>query len=222
METIPLEPGKCYHVYNHANGSESLFKSDENYRYFLRRFNFYISPVTDCYAYCLMPNHIHFLVRIKSEAELIEVFEMKASRKTSKTPNNLGDLPNANLESFDSDILAQKVSQQFSNLFNSYTKSFNKMYGRKGSLFIPNFKRKEITNQSYFINTVYYIHANPVHHGFAKRIVDWPWSSYQSMLLELPTKLKRKEVLDRFGSTDEYIKYHERPIDPRIMNELGF
>jgi putative transposase len=42
------------------------------------------------------------------------------------------------------------ASQQFSNLFNAYSKAYNKMYHWKGSLFIPYFRRKLIDSDSYF------------------------------------------------------------------------
>jgi REP element-mobilizing transposase RayT len=69
-----LEPGYFHHIYNHANGNENLFKRDENYHYFLKKFKQYIFPIADTFAYCLMPNHIHFLVRIKEEDALSESF----------------------------------------------------------------------------------------------------------------------------------------------------
>ncbi|MCA6369510.1 MAG: hypothetical protein IM618_21000 [Cytophagales bacterium] len=31
-------PGRTYHLYTHANGSENLFRSDENFGYFLKRY----------------------------------------------------------------------------------------------------------------------------------------------------------------------------------------
>ncbi|MCX2678996.1 hypothetical protein OOZ15_03500 [Galbibacter sp. EGI 63066] len=65
-----LSPEGTYHIYNRANGSEQLFLSDENYWYFLRKYDEYINPVADTFCYCLMPNHFHFLVRVKSEEQL--------------------------------------------------------------------------------------------------------------------------------------------------------
>ena len=62
-----MQPSTFYHLYNHANGSENLFRNDENYRFFLQKYAKYISTVADTYAYCLMPNHLHFLIKIKSE-----------------------------------------------------------------------------------------------------------------------------------------------------------
>jgi len=64
-----LYPDTFYHIYNRANGNEKLFLSDENYLFFLRKFAEYISPICNTYCYCLMPNHFHFLMEIKSEKE---------------------------------------------------------------------------------------------------------------------------------------------------------
>ena len=75
-----MEPGKSYHLYTHANGFENLFQSEENYRYFLRRYEHFIPSVADTLCYCLMPNHIHFLIRIKTEAEVESAFSNPQSK----------------------------------------------------------------------------------------------------------------------------------------------
>ncbi|MCA6381112.1 MAG: transposase [Cytophagales bacterium] len=70
-------PGRTYHLYTHANGSENIFRSDENFRYFLKRYEVFVTDVADTLAWCLMPNHLHLLVRIKNEAELVVFFKDK-------------------------------------------------------------------------------------------------------------------------------------------------
>lgn len=70
-----LFPEKYYHIFNHAVGKEILFRNDENYNFFLKKYNFYISSVADTYAYCLMPNHYHFLMKFKSYKEIIRISE---------------------------------------------------------------------------------------------------------------------------------------------------
>lgn len=50
-----FEPNAIYHVYTHAIGNESLFRSAENYDYFLHRYAYHIHPVAETYAYCLCP-----------------------------------------------------------------------------------------------------------------------------------------------------------------------
>ncbi len=80
---IPLLPENYYHIYNHANGSDNLFLNSENYRYFLQRYATFINPIADTFAYCLMPNHIHFLIRIKSGPDLQKAYQYKT--RLSKT-----------------------------------------------------------------------------------------------------------------------------------------
>ncbi len=50
-----FEPNSYYHIVNHAIGDENLFRNNENYRYFLRKYAEYLPHVSDTLAYCLMP-----------------------------------------------------------------------------------------------------------------------------------------------------------------------
>ena len=79
---IPLSPGNTYHIYNHANGFENIFENEGNYVYFLKKYAEFISPIADTFAYALMPNHFHFLVRIKPSDILWQNFRLiKAPKK---------------------------------------------------------------------------------------------------------------------------------------------
>jgi putative transposase len=190
---IPLLPEKYYHIYNHANGSDNLFLTSENYRYFLQRYNTFISPIADTFAYCLMPNHIHFLIRIKSEPDLQKAYQYKTQSRKILLEE---DIPNY-------------LSREFASLFSSYSQAFNRQNGRKGSLFMPNFKRKVVETEEYFTQLVYYIHANPVHHGFVKDLSSWNYSSYHAFLSRKQTNLQRDEVLNWFGNVDSFKAFHE-------------
>ena len=66
----PLLYNTYYHIYNRGNNRENIFVSKENYRYFLKLYAAHIEPVADTYAYCLLKNHFHVLVRIKEEQNL--------------------------------------------------------------------------------------------------------------------------------------------------------
>ncbi len=101
------------------------------------------------------------------------------------------------------------IVKQFSNMNNSYTKSFNKIYDRKGKLFLQSFKRKEVDSDEYFTKLIHYIHSNPVHHQFTKFIKDWKHSSYNTFLSTSATLLKREEVLNWFGGKEKFIIFHE-------------
>jgi putative transposase len=178
-----FEPATYYHVVNHAVGSENLFRSEENYRYFLSRYAHYLPSVCSTLCYCLMPNHIHFLIRTHPEKTL------------SKHAKYKGDFH-------------KLIMQELSNLLNSYAKAYNKRYDRKGALWIDYTKRFKIESDSYLTATINYIHQNPVKHGFTKNTEDWKYSSYDSHISSKPTLLSREDVLKWFGGIDAYIDFH--------------
>lgn len=155
---IPLEPNKIYHVYNHAISNELLFRNDNNFEYFFKKYKEYIVPIADTFAYCLMPNHFHFSLKIKSEKELIKYYV-----QDRKLPES------TNYKNFDDEKeLLRLNSQQFGNFLNAYAKAYNKMYKRKGKLYWSEFERKLVDSDSYFRRLIHYIHFNPVFHGFVK------------------------------------------------------
>ncbi len=179
-----FEADTFYHVFNHAVGSENLFRNDDNFRYFLQRYTYYMSCVWETYSYCLMPNHFHFLVRIKSEEELKKLPKYKED--THKI-----------------------VMQYLSNFLNSYAKSYNIKYKRKGALFLDFTKRIAVREESYYTTLINYIHQNPVHHKFCKTTDEWVYSSYDAFLSEKPTKMKRNEVLEWFGNKEAFKNFHK-------------
>lgn len=192
-----------YHIYNRANGKENLFRSNENYRFFLRQWAKYTTPIANTNAYCLMPNHFHFLVRTKSEKKLEQL------PTTKKHPTGFKNLSGV-------------MAQHFSNLFNSYSKAYNKMYERNGSLFQRPFKSKEILSDSYLTRVIIYIHHNPVHHGFTDDINNWKHSSIHSLHSKLNTRLKRNEVISWFGGIEQFKSFHLQPLSGIDKMELEF
>ncbi len=200
---IPLEPDKYYHIYNHANGKENLFVNKGNYMFFFEKYEFYINPIADTFAYCLMPNHFHFALRIKTEKEIIKKLTERSELSKSSTDERI----------------QKYLSKQFSNLFSSYTQAFNKQQKRKGSLFIPNFSRKQITDEKYLKELIFYIHYNPIHHGFVKSINDWKYSSYKTILSSKFTNVKRNEVIELFDNSENFIFCHKRERDEESFSE---
>ncbi len=189
----PFLPGETYHVYNHANGDDNIFREEDNYRYFMEKYMKYMAPMVDTLAYCWMKNHFHLMVRVKDV-------------KTSK----VFDLGGLDVEEQKKRI-SKKVSQGFSNFFNAYTKAFNKKYGRMGSLFAPNVKRKQITNDAYITQCIIYIHQNPERHGFVDDFQDWVHSSYQGIMDGNDPVAKSIKVLNWFGGPGSYIAAHRKP-----------
>lgn len=184
--------GNFYHIYNRGINSCNLFRDPENYKYFLDLYDKYITPIADTYAWVLMPNHFHFLLRLKEEEEILSQYNGDGQSE----PGSL-----------------KKPHQYFSNCFNAYSKALNKHYHRHGALFERPFCRKKIDTQDYLRQAILYIHHNPVHHGYRDHPMDYPWSSYLTCISIKPTKLHRQAVIGWFDSMANFKTCHEQDLD---------
>ncbi len=192
----PLDFGNYYHIYNRGNNGIDVFFENGNYDYFLKLYNQYIHPIAETFAWCLMKNHFHFLVYIRTQKEiLMDSLEYSTVDKPKKLD----------------------PSKQFGHLFNAYTQAVNKKYSRTGSLFEKPFERKRVTSEKYLQNLIYYIHNNPVHHGFVKTINEYPWSSYGDIISEKRIKIEREAVFEMYGSKENFIDYH---YDKQDLNSI--
>lgn len=194
----PLLPEGIYHVFTRAVGNEKVFLTEGNYFYFLKKLKQHISGVAGVYAYSLLPNHFHLLIKIKPLDEIVEHYV-----QIKKKPYIQGE---TNIPEF--------IMERFGNLLNAYTKAFNKMYNRKGGLFIDRMRRNKAEDDSAITNFLFYIHKNAVHHGLTKKIGHWKYDSYQSLLSNGNTSLLREEVINWFGGVDGFVRFH--------LNQEGF
>jgi putative transposase len=190
-----LIPDKIYHIFSRAIGNEKLFLHDENYRYFLQKFKQYILPIADIYTWTLLPNHFHFMIRIKNSQSIKFHFSNLKNGKEIIPENT-----------------SRFLMKCFSNLLNSYTKSFNRANNRKGALFIDYLRRVSVESDAQFGATAFYIHKNAVHHGYCKNISEWKWSSYNSFLNKVPREDISIELLEWFGGIKGFVDYHSQPI----------
>jgi REP element-mobilizing transposase RayT len=236
-QEIPLISGYYYHVYNRGNNGENLFIEERNYPYFLQLYARHIFPVADTYAYCLMKNHFHLLVRprLKDLTGLRDLSDLDSS--PTKSPTNLTGLEDLSgfdssptnltgledLSGFDSlptksptnltgleDLSGFDYSKSFSNLFNAYTKTINKTYRRTGSLFEKPFKRLLVDSDSYLVHLISYIHRNPQKHGFTNDFRTYPHSSYHTIQQQKRSRLESQQVLEWFGNLQSFENYHEQ------------
>ena len=65
-KNVPLIQNECYHIYNRAIAGNLLFREERNYYFFLSKVDKYILPAAELLAFCLMPNHYHFILKLKS------------------------------------------------------------------------------------------------------------------------------------------------------------
>ena len=192
-----LEPDIFYHIYNHSIGHENLFRDERDYLFFIRKMKEFLSPVVDFYAYTLMPNHFHFVVKIKEEKEILSL-TLKGSKTLSESSSSLSQIEISNF-----------ISRRFSHLFNSYAQAYNKSYNRKGGLFQRPFQRKRVVDEKYLVRLIHYVHYNPVNHGFVDKVNEWRYSSYNAIVFDKPTLISRKDVMMYFDNIENLKFCHQ-------------
>jgi putative transposase len=174
--------GHYYQFYNRGAHREPIFREEDNYLFVLRRMKHYartlaLTPI----AYCLMPNHYHFLIRQEGEQA--------------------------------AGLLPQRV-------FNSYTKAYNRRYGRSGTLFEGPYKVVAVEEEPYLLHLCRYIHANPVKDGLVDGLGDWPYSNYLEWVdLRPGTLVDREFVRVRFPVAQGYADFVSEYVAGRRLPE---
>lgn len=189
-----IKPNGFYHIYNRGINSGKIFNDSKNYDFFLAKFSEYMLEVCNVYAYCLMPNHFHFLIKIKTDSEL-EVFAKTYLKAIENNCSGLHSIENV-------------FSKQFGRFISSYTQAYNKINQRHGALLESPFKRKIIESEDYLRNLIIYIHRNP--EDLEMDFKDYRYSSYKSIISSSETKLKREEVITRFSDLENFIYCHTK------------
>lgn len=187
---VPLAYGGTYHVFNRGDNQEDTFREDPNYRHLLDLYARRVAPIADTFAYCILRNPFHFLLRIRDEEDLTGL-------------QDLSGLP--------------APSRRFSSLFNAYARAVNSAYHRTGALFQRPFGRHEVSSEVYFQWLAVYIHRDPEKHGLVGDFRAWPYSSYQAILSFGNTRIRREDVLERLGGRRELERLHESPVEERKL-----
>ncbi len=190
----PLEEGHVYHLYNRGINSEDIFKEKRNYYRFLEKYAVYCSCILETYAYALLKNHFHLMVKVKEN--------IVQARRDGRGEIKLN------------------ASTQLSHFFNSYAQSVNYASGRHGKLFEEPFKRKLVDSDSYFTSLIYYIHFNPQHHGFVNNFKDWEFTSYHSFFNEKNNFLEKSKVKEWFGTVKHFVDAHSDKMETPNISKL--
>ncbi|MFA8433007.1 MAG: transposase [Marinifilaceae bacterium] len=207
--TQHLVYGQYYHIYNKGNNDEIIFRNHCDFKQFLRLYGKYIELVADTFAWCLLGDSFHFLIRVKEEREIGCLFPMEHNSSRSSERWKVIPLSEiSQLNVYPSSLVRPVPYRQFSHLFNSYTKYFNRKYNRKGSLFEKNFKRIRVETEEDLKELVCCIHCKPVLNGNVDCASDYLWSSYQTVISSKSTKLKRCKVINWFESVDSFESFH--------------
>ena len=217
MNPQKLAFDRHYHLFNFGADKCNIFREERNYIHFMKLYRAKISPIADTIAYCLLKNHYHLFVRIKSLKEIQRI------KNLAEPLQNILVKSRKMVDRQERTEYLQKLpSKAFADFFNAYASSFNCFYERQGGLFNRPFGRKEIKTTEYANSLIRYIHKNPEHHGFVAAFEDWPYSSFmkeRSLPKQIPLSLPL--LWDVFESFDEYKQSHFKEIPEKILNELA-
>lgn len=190
-----LEEGNFYHIYNRAVERRPMFTENRNYQYFLSKIVKYLIPFLDVYAYCLLDNHFHLLVKVK---------EFKNCE--AKDSGTLKELPNLELPKVKLPNLI--VSGAFRRMFQSYAMAFNRQENRIGTLFQEPFKRSLVDSEEYLMQLIFYIHFNPQKHGLIADYRNYPYSSFQEHKNQVAGFCVQQKTYELFGGYFGYLEFH--------------
>ncbi|MCF8371131.1 MAG: hypothetical protein K9H64_05875 [Bacteroidales bacterium] len=185
---MEFERGHLFHIYNQGNNRQKLFFNHENYLFFLRKVRIHILPYTDIIAWCLMPNHFHFMVLVRDTTVGVASSDADGSRKQLASNDT------------DGNCRQRSLNDSIGIMLRSYTNAINKQENRSGKLFREKTKAECLTCQDCITPSFYntksgtqihiehpefqypqicfdYIHDNPMVAGLVKKVTDWEFSS---------------------------------------------
>jgi len=220
---MQFERFHIYHTYNQGNNRQKIFFNCENYLFFLRKIKIYILPFADILAWCLMPNHFHFMVLVHHEELPLdsEGFAQSEALANEDTRSKALTTEDAGSEALAKGRKIRTFNNSIGIMLRSYTNAINKQQKRTGALFRKNSKAECITCPDgitpSFYNTdsgtqinitdpvkqypelcFHYIHQNPVKAGLVKKATDWEFSSARDYMNLRKGKLVNKEVARQF------------------------
>ena len=195
----PIEEGYYYHIYNRGAARNNIFWTPEDFREFIKKYVYYLQPCIQTYSWCLLNNHFHSLIRIRTHKEQCDFYN--SNKNNFQTGKFHGKKDPKTTPFF--------ASRQISHFMNSYTRFINTKRERTGTLIEGPFKRKKVTDESNFLHLVCYIHRNPIHHGIVNDYSEYKYSSFSYLKTNRNSFLETREVLERFGGKKNFIRSHE-------------
>ena len=159
----------------------------------------YLRPHCDILAYCLMPNHFHFLINTNGQSVL------------TKTVGSL-----------EKNVLSEGMRI----LLSSYTQAINKQENRIGSLFTQNTKCKCLTmsnvQNDYAFTCFGYTHQNPMKAGLVSKMEDWEYSSFRDYAqLRNGTMCNQELAYELIGlNKSNFYQESYRTINDNVLKEI--
>lgn len=70
--SLPLLPGRAYHIYNRGNEKRRIFFREKNFTWFMDQYRKYTKGYLKTLAYCLLDNHFHLVIQLKDVDTILD------------------------------------------------------------------------------------------------------------------------------------------------------
>ncbi|MFO7879648.1 MAG: hypothetical protein R6V52_06410 [Bacteroidales bacterium] len=148
-----FEKGHLYHVYNQGNKRQPIFFERRNYFFFLEKMRTHLLPFGDLIAYCLMPNHFHWMMVVRKVSVVVPaaIHPMTQSHRMNALESHRMNALDAEkvtqshrMNALDAEKV-QSLNESIGILLRSYTRAINKEQECSGSLFRQKTKAECLT-----------------------------------------------------------------------------
>jgi len=191
---------QLFHIYNQGNNRHKLFFSDAHYEFFLWKMRAHLQPFGHLIAYCLMPNHYHWLFYVEQPTVVrkdlwAHLDKIEWKRRQHEYGQDAKPVEPSNRPGKADSLVP--LNDAIGMLQKAYTRAINTEKGWSGSLFRKSFKAKDgwidefitlykpdgnldyrfLPGTSYALTCFSYIHDNAKEAGLVVNNTDWPYSS---------------------------------------------
>lgn len=193
---------QLFHIYNQGNNRRQIFFTKKHYLYFVWKMRTYLTPFGDIIAWCLMPNHFHWLFYVK-ETEIQrqrfwkEVDRIEWERRKKKYGIKAVKVNRDHTRILKGDNPLVSLNTAIGILESAYAQAINKEKKWTGSLFKKPCQAKDgwidefvtvagnkkvqdykfMPGADYAYHCLNYIHDNPTKAKLVSKNEDWIFSS---------------------------------------------
>ncbi|MFM2359804.1 MAG: hypothetical protein RLY16_1797 [Bacteroidota bacterium] len=211
----PYLPENFYHIVLKSIDGLPLFGDPSDYYVFLTRFQQFLHPVMDVWAYAYLTNHTHQVCKTKSVDTIKATLEKRPKEQKTIAMKRWLEAPQ------DEALFHDLVQRQMNSFLVSFSIYINLKYQRKGGIFQKPHKRKLIADHSYLQHAIIYTHTNPQKHQLVKNFMTYPYSSYQPILNSNSHFVKTGDVLDFFDNLENFIQLHSNQLPYIYSNDYS-
>ena len=194
-------PGLFYHVIGKAVEGETLFRDEDDMRWFIKNtLRFKLYHYFEILVYCLCGNHFHLVVRTRSVEDIRASLATKPRKSRSPTDEmmlvgDIGYLP--------------FVFRSMKGATAGYARHYGHKYGRSGKLFLTpvlhGLTDKGAPGELFSRRLGCYVGLNFVKHNMGAPGDKYFGSSLTNPLYRI---VNRPLLLELFGGEDAYVHFH--------------